>query len=199
MILIPFYRIFHEIAAEETRCFHILEGEEDPEDPEEPSPPQGSYSLVELYCPDPNCDCRKANISITDEEGDECCSFQIGWEDAAFYDRHYGFDDHGLPGPSFAPMQFHSKYAFFFLDRLKELCARDKAYIARLERHYKMIKEAAKERDLFREVRKQIAESKTYRRSTNFPKRNDPCPCGSGKKYKKCCLYAIGEPLDFEK
>jgi len=19
------------------------------------------------------------------------------------------------------------------------------------------------------------------------PKRNDPCPCGSGKKYKKCC------------
>ena len=24
----------------------------------------------------------------------------------------------------------------------------------------------------------------------SFPKvgRNDPCPCGSGKKYKKCCL-----------
>ena len=23
-----------------------------------------------------------------------------------------------------------------------------------------------------------------------FPKvgRNDPCPCGSGKKYKKCCM-----------
>ena len=20
--------------------------------------------------------------------------------------------------------------------------------------------------------------------------RNDPCPCGSGKKYKKCCLAA---------
>ncbi|WP_295815019.1 SEC-C metal-binding domain-containing protein, partial [uncultured Nitratireductor sp.] len=20
--------------------------------------------------------------------------------------------------------------------------------------------------------------------------RNDPCPCGSGKKYKKCCLQA---------
>ncbi|AEP30244.1 SEC-C motif domain protein [Glaciecola nitratireducens FR1064] len=20
------------------------------------------------------------------------------------------------------------------------------------------------------------------------PTRNDPCPCGSGKKYKKCCL-----------
>ena len=22
------------------------------------------------------------------------------------------------------------------------------------------------------------------------PGRNDPCPCGSGKKYKKCCLSA---------
>jgi preprotein translocase subunit SecA len=22
---------------------------------------------------------------------------------------------------------------------------------------------------------------------SNKPGRNDPCPCGSGKKYKKCC------------
>jgi hypothetical protein len=24
--------------------------------------------------------------------------------------------------------------------------------------------------------------------------RNDPCPCGSGKKFKKCCLSAVGTP-----
>jgi preprotein translocase subunit SecA len=24
-------------------------------------------------------------------------------------------------------------------------------------------------------------------RGTGTPGRNDPCPCGSGKKYKKCC------------
>jgi len=23
--------------------------------------------------------------------------------------------------------------------------------------------------------------------------RNDPCPCGSGKKYKKCCLLKEGQ------
>jgi len=23
---------------------------------------------------------------------------------------------------------------------------------------------------------------------TDVPKRNDPCPCGSGKKYKRCCV-----------
>ena len=29
--------------------------------------------------------------------------------------------------------------------------------------------------------------SATYRRNTPKVGRNDPCPCGSGKKYKKCC------------
>ncbi len=27
--------------------------------------------------------------------------------------------------------------------------------------------------------------------------RNDPCPCGSGKKYKKCCLNKVNSPDDF--
>jgi uncharacterized protein YecA (UPF0149 family) len=27
-----------------------------------------------------------------------------------------------------------------------------------------------------------------YVRATLKVGRNDPCPCGSGKKYKKCCL-----------
>ncbi|MEW6132196.1 MAG: UPF0149 family protein [Pseudomonadota bacterium] len=27
------------------------------------------------------------------------------------------------------------------------------------------------------------------RHETPVPGRNDPCPCGSGKKYKKCCLH----------
>ena len=27
----------------------------------------------------------------------------------------------------------------------------------------------------------------TIRRAAPKVRRNDPCPCGSGKKYKKCC------------
>lgn len=30
--------------------------------------------------------------------------------------------------------------------------------------------------------------SKTFKRENNKVGRNDSCPCGSGKKYKKCCL-----------
>lgn len=28
----------------------------------------------------------------------------------------------------------------------------------------------------------------------NKPGRNDPCPCGSGKKFKKCCLDKPHQP-----
>ncbi len=35
---------------------------------------------------------------------------------------------------------------------------------------------------------------------TTRPGRNAPCPCGSGKKYKKCCLFreAQNEQVDFK-
>jgi uncharacterized protein len=34
-----------------------------------------------------------------------------------------------------------------------------------------------------------VAPSQPVRRSEPRVGRNDPCPCGSGKKYKKCCLH----------
>jgi uncharacterized protein YecA (UPF0149 family) len=41
----------------------------------------------------------------------------------------------------------------------------------------------------FREQRQAEAGARTSepRRSSPNVGRNDPCPCGSGKKYKKCC------------
>ncbi|MBF0980505.1 MAG: SEC-C domain-containing protein [Clostridiales bacterium] len=40
--------------------------------------------------------------------------------------------------------------------------------------------------DKMSEIEKEYKKSKTYIKEQT-PKRNDPCPCGSGKKYKKCC------------
>jgi len=28
--------------------------------------------------------------------------------------------------------------------------------------------------------------------ASDFPRRNHPCPCGSGKKFKKCCMGSAG-------
>ena len=36
------------------------------------------------------------------------------------------------------------------------------------------------------QIKKEYKDSKTVRNSEKIG-RNDPCPCGSGKKYKKCC------------
>lgn len=42
-------------------------------------------------------------------------------------------------------------------------------------------------KDRMIEIAKEYRQSKTVRRETPKVGRNDPCPCGSGKKYKHCC------------
>ena len=37
------------------------------------------------------------------------------------------------------------------------------------------------------QIAKEYKQSRTVRRATPKIGRNDPCPCGSGKKYKHCC------------
>lgn len=48
------------------------------------------------------------------------------------------------------------------------------------------LEEKMKDEDL--PLQKDFLSSTTYIRATPKVGRNDPCPCGSGKKYKKCCL-----------
>ena len=40
--------------------------------------------------------------------------------------------------------------------------------------------------EMRKEIQKQYKDSKTVKNEVKIG-RNDPCPCGSGKKYKKCC------------
>ena len=36
-----------------------------------------------------------------------------------------------------------------------------------------------------------ISRAETYRRPAPKIGRNEPCPCGSGVKFKKCCLQCV--------
>jgi uncharacterized protein YecA (UPF0149 family) len=64
-------------------------------------------------------------------------------------------------------------------DRLREEIRQAKLKTARLERENRLLA-------------RQYAEQNDYAdenpRSKNKIGRNDPCPCGSGIKFKKCCL-----------
>ncbi len=45
-------------------------------------------------------------------------------------------------------------------------------------------------RDLFKQIKEIVKETPNFKERTKKQQkvgRNDPCPCGSGKKYKKCC------------
>jgi uncharacterized protein YecA (UPF0149 family) len=44
-----------------------------------------------------------------------------------------------------------------------------------------------------RSLRRQVAEKQSQQESTSKKiGRNDPCPCGSGKKFKRCCIKKYG-------
>ena len=67
-------------------------------------------------------------------------------------------------------------------DTIEKLCI---VRIQREEEIEEMREEASQ--DYIMSRGEQTAETSTMRRGTKKVGRNDPCPCGSGKKYKKCC------------
>ena len=113
-----------------------------------------------------------------DEDGKRQASISYGWNKKAFYDEVLLTYDHNFPGPDFAIMQRQGSHAQYFLDVCKNLLIKDNAYVKRLKRHNALFKQEAKKRDLTKplSIRKALS-----------PGRNDPCLCGSGQKYKKCC------------
>lgn len=155
----PFHNRFPEIAEKETRCMIIPPGKKIPE---------GEYFLIESYCNDDNCDCRRVFINIFHNQ-DIVATIGYGWEDISFYEKWLGEKELAveIKGPILELGGQQSKYAKELLKLFKEVILRDNMYIERLKRHYDMFKFSKKKRKIGK---------------------NAPCPCGSGKKYKKCCL-----------
>lgn len=101
-----------------------------------------------------------------------------GWENREYYVEWFGHDDPSiipeLQGPVLNVGSPQSELAPVLLEKVK-YALQDERYVARLKRHYRMFKETV---DGGRPARA---------RSSKKVGRNDPCPCGSGKKYKRCC------------
>ncbi|MBI3891886.1 MAG: SEC-C domain-containing protein [Candidatus Wallbacteria bacterium] len=99
------------------------------------------------------------------------------------------------------PMGDQSVYASAMLDAFEKLVLTGE-YEERLRRHYRLVKDALLERQhpIHRVIRDLASASEPeaarqadeeirqpIRRGVTVA-RNDPCPCGSGKKFKRCCL-----------
>lgn len=134
----PFVEHFREIAEKETRSISILRDDD--------VIPKGTYGLVEMYCNDPDCDCRRVFLDVYDWERQKSMAYiAYGWANKKFYANWFGGDDpkiiREMQGPILNPGSPQSKYAPVFLQLVKNLALSDPAYVARLKRHYQIFKE----------------------------------------------------------
>jgi hypothetical protein len=155
--------------------------------------PPGAYVLRELYCSEPNCDCRRVLLQISWAEGAKVAA-TINY---AFEPPAPPFDDEPQIMLDFLNEQ--SSSADELLAMFKEMIAVDRDYHERLIAHYTLWKSVVDdpEHPDHGKVRSDMHDDPNHRPA--FPKPtfvaknpikvgvNDPCLCGSGKKFKKCC------------
>ncbi len=178
------FSLFHEkfptVAEKETRSITIINN---------PGLPHDSYGLIESYCDELDCDCRRVFLSILSEKQEKILAvIAYGWENKKFYAKWVGDNDpqtiKELQGPILNLASPQSRFAPKILELVNRVVLKDKKYIERLKNHYMMFRE---------KIGKSIQYNENNRNSNIVPfspkiGRNMPCPCGSGKKYKKCCL-----------
>ena len=145
--------------------------------------PQGLYAFLESYCPDPICECKEIRIEIVKQSSANLDYFETSDKPIATlrYDWNSSLSDEN---PSFDEEGYQSEWANaarqVFINYL-EIAANYNDELAARWLLMKM-KPNVKTSD--------SKQDKPFVKNTYRPKlgRNAPCFCGSGKKYKKCCL-----------
>ena len=182
--MMPFDLVFPDIAEEEARFFLVRS---------HASLPSGTYLFREFYCPEPRCDCRRVLFHVHWVEGGEvAASINYGFEppEEPFADEGQIFLD---------PLNPQTSKSGALLLMFEGMIAADPAYRDRLITHYEMWKdvvddETHPDHEKVRtsehddpDFKPAFREREPFKRADSKVGRNDPCPCGSGRKYKKCC------------
>ncbi len=118
-----FIQHFPQLGADETRFLTI------PNAVPGDRLPAGSYALTEFYCTDPTCDCRRVILNVLERDRGHVATISFG------FDR-----DEEMAGPFLDPLNPQSPYAEELLNLIEQTALADPAYVARLERHYQMMK-----------------------------------------------------------
>ena len=204
-----FHDLVPDVADQETRTITVMKGNEY-------NLPPDDYALIEMYCNDRNCDCRKVFLVVISRKlGDAVARISYAWESLDYYANWFfgknssyvslSKEDKEMvrenAGTHLAEIGPQSKIASAILRLVKETVLRDSRYVERIKRHYRMFRDKVEER--YREKAAaggtstnrniSVDEKGTIRRTKIG--RNDPCPCGSGKKYKKCCINNPNSPF----
>ena len=148
-------------------------------DSHHPILPEGKYKFIEYYCSYRNCDCNSGAFLMTklDAEGKETPN-RVALMDYT-WNQPISIDN---PSLGLGHESMDAKFVEAGLEEFKKLLTNDSNTLIKIKKGY------AQTREDFKNHPEYQYNPATIKKNTNKIGRNDPCPCGSGKKYKKCCL-----------
>jgi hypothetical protein len=134
-----FGEFFAEIADKETGVVTVI-------DQAITGLPLGAYALIDLYCTDPDCDCRNVYIHVVQEEFPiPIATITYGWESLGYYKEWMGGEEDDdmltqFKGPALAIGASQSQFGGEWLRIFEDILQTDKEYANRLQRHYRLVK-----------------------------------------------------------
>jgi hypothetical protein len=142
-------------------------------------------TVLPMFCLARGCKCTTANIEIHEIVSREAnLSVLVDYRKGEFS----GFEKNRWD----AGILTQDMLTTILLGAFPDLFARLAQMHSQLAKLYKISRaryyRADVSRDKFNSNNPFELPAETFRRETEKVGRNDPCPCGSGKKYKKCCL-----------
>jgi hypothetical protein len=142
-----------------------------------------SFMVEDLYCPNPECDCQCVLLVFMAEELDLSSTDPTATVLADVFDVSLG-----LWG-EVEKLNPHSCSETEARDLLSVWRETEPDLLEIMTERYLDIKSLGR-RILDENEPTQEVDGSPHVRKTPKVGRNDPCPCGSGKKFKKCCLGA---------
>ena len=134
----PFYELCPDVARQETRTITLLQDSD-------LGLPAGDYTFIEMFCNEPNCDCRRVFLTVfsaTTKKTEALITW--GWEDQAYYKRWMGINDPELAremqGPNLDLSSPQTENAATLLKLASRLLLADPAYVERIKRHYALFR-----------------------------------------------------------
>lgn len=134
-----FHDFFPDLAERETRTLIVPPGAT------KAALPEGEYGLVEMFCDEPACDCRRVFLCVLSsrQPGPEAV-IAWGWESREFYASWSGEDDEDLldtlKGPALNLGSPETELAQPLLELVTELLRTDRAYTERIQEHYRVFR-----------------------------------------------------------
>ena len=110
-----------------------------------PDLPADEYGLIELYCTDPSCDCRRVLFLVARLSDDTVvAALNYGWEPPAFYKRWSPHDPSAsaLSGVTVDPTHPQTPLSKPLQLVVQALVTEDNAYRSMLQRHYDLFRAA---------------------------------------------------------